>query len=261
MHRSIPSVPSVSHISCAPCVSPSFPVFLAFPVFPVPPFLSRTPLGPSAQCPFHSSLSFCHIECACPPSYSAARSLPVVVAAPACVRPRAHCSVHSFSPSFLHSFFILLVLVSLFCSCCWLVSFPCVLLRVPLQNSSPKMARGPIKHMKRLNAPKHWMLGKLGGIWVRPFIVVVISAYQDGICGLLPIHAPSRACLWVVGLFCAVCSALQGWTWLASPFCRRSHHIHSLSIFFPCWPRCCSMYRLPDLPLVLTSSENASPCP
>jgi len=27
------------------------------------------------------------------------------------------------------------------------------------------MARGPIKHMKRLNAPKHWMLGKLGGIW------------------------------------------------------------------------------------------------
>jgi len=27
------------------------------------------------------------------------------------------------------------------------------------------MARGPKKHMKRLNAPKHWMLGKLGGIW------------------------------------------------------------------------------------------------
>jgi ribosomal protein S4E len=27
------------------------------------------------------------------------------------------------------------------------------------------MARGPRKHMKRLNAPRHWMLGKLGGTW------------------------------------------------------------------------------------------------
>jgi len=27
------------------------------------------------------------------------------------------------------------------------------------------MARGPKKHLKRLNAPKHWMLGKLGGIY------------------------------------------------------------------------------------------------
>jgi len=26
-------------------------------------------------------------------------------------------------------------------------------------------ARGLIKHMKRLNAPKHWMLSKLGGVW------------------------------------------------------------------------------------------------
>lgn len=26
-------------------------------------------------------------------------------------------------------------------------------------------ARGPKKHLKRLNAPKHWMLDKLGGIW------------------------------------------------------------------------------------------------
>jgi hypothetical protein len=25
--------------------------------------------------------------------------------------------------------------------------------------------RGPKKHLKRLNAPKHWMLDKLGGIW------------------------------------------------------------------------------------------------
>ena len=27
------------------------------------------------------------------------------------------------------------------------------------------MARGPKKHMKRLNAPKHWMLDKMGGMW------------------------------------------------------------------------------------------------
>lgn len=27
------------------------------------------------------------------------------------------------------------------------------------------MARGPKKHLKRLNAPKHWMLSKLGGDW------------------------------------------------------------------------------------------------
>ena len=25
--------------------------------------------------------------------------------------------------------------------------------------------RGPKKHMKRLNAPKHWLLGKMEGIW------------------------------------------------------------------------------------------------
>ena len=27
------------------------------------------------------------------------------------------------------------------------------------------MARGPKKHLKRLNAPKAWMLGKMDGIW------------------------------------------------------------------------------------------------
>jgi len=31
--------------------------------------------------------------------------------------------------------------------------------------SPSTMARGPKKHMKRLNAPKHWMLDKLGGTW------------------------------------------------------------------------------------------------
>merc|ERR1711998_645863 len=30
---------------------------------------------------------------------------------------------------------------------------------------TPSMARGPKRHLKRLNAPKHWMLDKLGGIW------------------------------------------------------------------------------------------------
>jgi small subunit ribosomal protein S4e len=30
------------------------------------------------------------------------------------------------------------------------------------------MPRGPKKHLKRLNAPSHWMLDKLGGIFVRP---------------------------------------------------------------------------------------------
>jgi ribosomal protein S4E len=25
--------------------------------------------------------------------------------------------------------------------------------------------RGPKKHLKRLNAPHHWMLGKLDGVW------------------------------------------------------------------------------------------------
>eukprot|EP01045_Picozoa_sp_COSAG04_P061266 COSAG04_NODE_31374_length_257_cov_0.651899_1_plen_29_part_01 len=28
----------------------------------------------------------------------------------------------------------------------------------------PTMARGPKKHLKRLRAPKHWMLDKLTGI-------------------------------------------------------------------------------------------------
>lgn len=28
------------------------------------------------------------------------------------------------------------------------------------------MVRGPKKHLKRLNAPKHWLLDKLGGIFV-----------------------------------------------------------------------------------------------
>merc|ERR1712134_181757 len=30
---------------------------------------------------------------------------------------------------------------------------------------NPAMSRGPKKHLKRLNAPKHWMLEKMGGTW------------------------------------------------------------------------------------------------
>ena len=35
-----------------------------------------------------------------------------------------------------------------------------------VSNRVIKMVRGPKKHMKRLNAPSHWMLDKLGGIFV-----------------------------------------------------------------------------------------------
>lgn len=37
------------------------------------------------------------------------------------------------------------------------------------------MVRGPKKHLKRLNAPKHWMLDKLGGIFVRFFVLVAAA--------------------------------------------------------------------------------------
>merc|ERR1712188_307037 len=30
---------------------------------------------------------------------------------------------------------------------------------------NPAVARGPKKHLERLNAPKHWMLDKMGGTW------------------------------------------------------------------------------------------------
>merc|ERR1711970_702709 len=36
----------------------------------------------------------------------------------------------------------------------------------PMGNpGSTNMTRGPKKHLKRLNAPKHWMLTKMGGTW------------------------------------------------------------------------------------------------
>merc|ERR1711903_35175 len=33
------------------------------------------------------------------------------------------------------------------------------------QSAHEAMARGPKKHLKRLSAPKHWMLDKMGGVW------------------------------------------------------------------------------------------------
>lgn len=38
------------------------------------------------------------------------------------------------------------------------------------------MARGPKKHLKRLAAPKHWMLAKQGGIFVR-YIIYTLYIY------------------------------------------------------------------------------------
>ena len=57
---------------------------------------------------------------------------------------------------------------------CFLMQLPCTK-EVPLHSLGaggrltafvPSMARGPKKHLKRLNAPSHWMLDKLGGIFV-----------------------------------------------------------------------------------------------
>jgi RS4NT (NUC023) domain len=48
------------------------------------------------------------------------------------------------------------------------------------------MPRGPKKHLKRLNAPKHWMLDKLGGVFVR------YHSYNVVVGGLGAPHAGSR---------------------------------------------------------------------
>ena len=38
------------------------------------------------------------------------------------------------------------------------------------------MTRGPKKHLKRLNAPSHWMLDKLGGIFVGHLPVAMLCS-------------------------------------------------------------------------------------
>ena len=40
------------------------------------------------------------------------------------------------------------------------------------------MTRGPKKHMKRLNAPSHWMLDKLGGIFVSIYLSKLVLSIQ-----------------------------------------------------------------------------------
>ena len=40
------------------------------------------------------------------------------------------------------------------------------------------MARGPKKHLKRLNAPSHWMLDKLGGVFVSSRHNALLSVYS-----------------------------------------------------------------------------------
>ena len=49
------------------------------------------------------------------------------------------------------------------------------------------MVRGPKKHLKRLNAPKHWMLDKLGGIFVR--CLVLAAAIHTALCVRPVMHA------------------------------------------------------------------------
>ena len=44
-------------------------------------------------------------------------------------------------------------------------SWGCATLSPNLSSCAGAMARGPKMHLKRLNAPKHWMLDKLGGVW------------------------------------------------------------------------------------------------
>jgi hypothetical protein len=44
------------------------------------------------------------------------------------------------------------------------------------------MARGPKKHLKRLAAPSHWMLDKLGGVFVSKFFVCCFSFVFSFVC-------------------------------------------------------------------------------
>lgn len=41
------------------------------------------------------------------------------------------------------------------------------------------MPRGPKKHLKRLNAPSHWMLDKLGGVFVSSRHQLMFALYES----------------------------------------------------------------------------------
>lgn len=47
------------------------------------------------------------------------------------------------------------------------------LIKVELRSSV--QARGPKKHLKRLNAPKHWMLDKLTGVFVSYYFLLLFK--------------------------------------------------------------------------------------
>lgn len=55
-------------------------------------------------------------------------------------------------------------------------------------------ARGLKKHMKRLNAPKHWMLGKLDGAFVSQNFLVVYILYFTLFCRLVSLLIFSILC-------------------------------------------------------------------
>ena len=74
------------------------------------------------------------------------------------------------------------------------------------------MARGPKKHLKRLNAPKHWMLDKMGGMWapcpstgphkMRECLPIILCLQQpaqvrpDGQGGVHDLHGAPRPGRW-----------------------------------------------------------------
>lgn len=54
------------------------------------------------------------------------------------------------------------------------------------------MPRGPKKHLKRLNAPKHWMLDKLGGVFVRLCIFCDSDVFESVPSRFAAASVPSR---------------------------------------------------------------------
>lgn len=51
------------------------------------------------------------------------------------------------------------------------------------------MPRGPKKHLKRLNAPSHWMLDKLGGVFVSSRHQLMFALYQSLSRNYMDVHS------------------------------------------------------------------------